>query len=73
MKYSDFTFNKDVTLTGYFTGIIRRVDGDGRIYPPEMIMAGAGLTAWREFVTIRLANGGIALIPLDAEEPENSE
>ena len=70
MKYTDMTFNKDVTVNGYSTGIIRKVDNDGRIYPPEMIMAGAGLTAGREYVTVRLANGGIALIPLDEENGE---
>ena len=70
MKYNDIGFNKDVTVKGYSTGIIRKVDTDGRIYPPKMIMQAAGLTAGREYVTIKLANGGIALIPLDEENGE---
>lgn len=70
MKYTDMTFNKDVTVNGYSTGIIRKVENDGKIYPPKMIMQAAGLTAGREYVTIKLANGGIALIPLDEENGE---
>ena len=70
MKYTDIAFNKDITVNGHSTGIIRKVDKDGRLYPPKMIMEGAGLTAGREYVTVRLANGGIALIPLDEENGE---
>lgn len=70
MKYSEIEFNKDISINGYSTGIIRKVDKDGRLYPPKMIMEGAGLTPGREYVTVRLANGGIALIPLDEENAE---
>lgn len=68
MKYSEIGFNKDVTVNGYSTGIIRRVDKDGRLYPPKAIAEGAGLTEGVAYVTIKLANGGIALIPLDEGE-----
>lgn len=41
MKYTDIAFNKGMTVSGYSTGIIRKVDNDGKIYPPKMIMEGA--------------------------------
>lgn len=69
MNYNEIGFNKNVTVNGYSTGIIRKVDSDGKLYPPKMIMEGSGLTAGVPYVTIKLANGGIALIPID----ENAE
>lgn len=69
MNYNEVGFNKNVTVNGYSTGILRKVEADGRIYPPKMIMQSAGLTAGVSYVTIKLANGGIALIPID----ENAE
>ena len=70
MNYNEVGFNKNVTVNGYSTGILRKVDADGRLYPPKMIMEGAGLTAGVSYVTIKLANGGIALIPIDEENAE---
>lgn len=70
MNYNEVGFNKNVTVNGYSTGILRKVDADGRLYPPKMIMEGAGLTAGVSYVTIKLANGGIVLIPVDEENGE---
>ena len=68
MKYNEIGFNKEVIANGYSTGIIRRVEDDGTIRPPKLIVRGSGLTAGVAYVTIKLANGGIALIPLDEDE-----
>ena len=68
MKYNEIGFNRDIAVNGYSTGIIRKVENDGTIRPPKMIAVAAGLSAGVAYVTVKLANGGIALIPLDEDE-----
>lgn len=64
-----FVFKK-ITLEGYSTGIIRGLTEDWKIYPPREVMRAAGLLPNTKYVTVKLDNGGIALIPLKEEEGE---
>lgn len=62
-----------VMLEGYETGIIRRLDSDWRIYPPREVMRASGLLPDTAYMTVKLDNGGIALIPIDEKELFSNE